>query len=102
MILNQISFDELFGEEKPKKSPLSSSLHKPILTLLESGVTSVMEMCDYLIKERLLSNERFSSNKPKEYPKVCFILDEMVQQGIVELVEDKDRTDRIYKLKGEV
>ncbi|MED3575978.1 DUF3895 domain-containing protein [Cytobacillus praedii] len=98
--MNQISFDNLFDEES-KNSSISptSPLHITILELLELNITSALEICERLIKDGLLSNERFSTNKPKDYPKVCAILDEMVQQGTLLFIEDKDRSDRNYRIK---
>ncbi|WP_066297689.1 DUF3895 domain-containing protein [Bacillus sp. FJAT-29937] len=98
--MNQISFDNLF-EEEPKNSSSSSTspLHTTILELLELNITSALEICERLIKDGLLSNERFSTNKPKAYPKVCVILDEMVLHNSIEFIEDKDRSDRIYRIK---
>ncbi len=98
-LLNQLTFEELLGEEKTKKNPPSSPLYSSIRKLLESGVSSALEMCECLIKEGLLSNERYSSNKPKDYPEVCLVLDEMVRQDKVELLEVKEKNDRIYQLK---
>ncbi|MGN7299079.1 DUF3895 domain-containing protein [Ferdinandcohnia sp. SAFN-114] len=98
--MKQISFDDLFKNEKSNNDPSSSQLPEQIIKLLESGITSVLEMCESLINEGYISKERFSStDKPKDYPKVCLILDEMVQQGKVELIEDMDKTNRIYRLK---
>lgn len=97
--MNQISFDNLF-EEEPKNSSSSSAspLHTTILKLLELNITSALEICERLIKDGLLSNERFSTNKPKDYPKVCAILDEMVRQNKVIFMEEKDKSDRIYRI----
>ncbi|WP_066418252.1 DUF3895 domain-containing protein [Sutcliffiella cohnii] len=98
--MNQISFDDLFKEEQTKKSSSISKLQEAILELLESDITSALEICECLIKSGLISNERFSSNKPKDYPKVCLNLDEMVLQEKLEFVEDIEKTNRIYHLKG--
>jgi len=97
--MDQISFDDLFTEEQTKKAPFYSHLHKSILELLESDISSALEICESLIKAGLISKDRFHSNKPKDYPKVCLILDELCKQGRVEFVEDKERKDRIYRLK---
>jgi len=97
--LSQISFEDLLTEEKSIKATSPSRLYESILELLESDITSALEICECLIKTGLISNERFSSNKPKDYPEVCLILDEMVHQGRVELVEDKQKADKIYRLK---
>lgn len=97
--MNQMAFDDLFIEQETKKVPSTSPLHEKIIKLLELDILSVLSMCESLIQEGLISKERYSSTgKPKEYPKVCLVLDEMVQQGVVELVEDKERKDRIYRL----
>ena len=69
------------------------------MVLLESDISSALEICESLINEGKLSNERYSSDKPKAYPKICSILDEMVQQEKIVLVEDQNKKDRIYRLK---
>ncbi|MCM3454846.1 DUF3895 domain-containing protein [Heyndrickxia oleronia] len=96
--MEQISFDDILTEEESNKTILSP-LHNALMELLESNVTSVMDICEHLIKDGLLSADRFSTNKPKAYPKVCSILDELVQKDQVIFVEDRDRIDRIYQLK---
>lgn len=96
--MEQISFEDILTEEDSNKT-FFSPLHNALMELLESNVTSVMDICEHLINNGLLSAERFSTNKPKAYPKVCSILDELVQQDKVVFVEDRDRLDRIYRLK---
>lgn len=98
--MDQISFDNLFEEEHTNSSSSSlSPLHKNILTILETNINSALEICERLINDGLLSNDRFSTNKPKDYPKICAIMDEMVQQGTLLFIEDKDRSDRLYRIK---
>jgi Protein of unknown function (DUF3895) len=96
--MNQLSFEDLLAPPMKSNAPLLSPLYKEILGLIESDISSALEMCERLIEEGKLSNERYSSNKPKAYPKVCSILDDMVQQGKIKFVEDKDKKDRVYHL----
>ncbi|USK72229.1 DUF3895 domain-containing protein [Peribacillus asahii] len=97
---NQISFEELLFTETQaeiQKNPPTSSLQQDIVELLQSNVTSVLEICEVLIKKGKLKDERFSSNKPKSYPEICIIIDELVQRELVQFIEDQDKKDRIYK-----
>jgi hypothetical protein len=97
--LKQISFDELFTEDKKEvvESHPLSPVHDAIVSLLESGVTSAIEICEILIQEGKLSNDRFSTNKPKAYIQVCSFLDHLVSKGNLLFVEDMGKKDRIYK-----
>lgn len=96
----QISFDDLLNEEKETDTPPPSPLYKEILGLLESQKTSTLEICECLINIGMISNERYSSNKPKQYPLVCSILEDMKQQGKVILVNENGKNDRFYQLKN--
>jgi hypothetical protein len=97
--MNQMTFFDLLNEPDRSATPLLSPLYKEILVLLESDISSALEICECLIKDGKLSNERYSTNKPKGYAKVCSTLDEMVQQEKVVFIEDKERKDRVYRLK---
>ena len=96
--MDQLSFDDLLADPMKSNIPLISPLYKEILKFIESDISSALEICERLITEGKLSNERYSSNKPKAYPKVCSTLDDMVQQGKIKFVEDQDKKDRIYHL----
>ena len=96
--MDQLSFDDLLADTIKRDTSLISPLYKEILELLGSGISSALEISECLMKEGKISNERYSSNKPKAYPKVCSILDDLVQQGKIKFVEDKDKKDRIYHL----
>ena len=96
--MDQLSFEDLLADQIKNDTPLLSPLYKEILELLASDISSALEICEHLITEGKLANERYSSNKPKAYPKVCSTLDDMVQQGKIKFVEDKDKKDRIYHL----
>lgn len=100
--MNQISFDDLFAEntKKVEETPPLSPLQRDIYSLLESGVTSAMLICEKLIQEGKLSSNCFSTNKPKAYPHVCSVLEGLVQQGKIKFIEDKDKLDRIYKINS--
>ncbi|KMY50180.1 DUF3895 domain-containing protein [Peribacillus loiseleuriae] len=97
--MGQISFEDLFAEQaKEKRESTPTPLYKEILALIESEISSALEICECLIESGQVSNERYSSNKPKAYPKICSLLDEMVQQGNVIFIADKNKKDRIYRL----
>jgi hypothetical protein len=98
--MSQISFDDLFAEEteEVEEFPLSP-LHQEAYSLVASGVTSAMHICETLLKAGKLPSGRFTTNKPKAYPQLCSILEDLVLQGKLMFIEDMDKHDRIYKLK---
>ncbi|GKU84115.1 MULTISPECIES: DUF3895 domain-containing protein [Niallia] len=99
--MSQISFDDLFKEEKKQENTISeipSPLQNDILELFRKGETNALSICEHLIKLGKFSDERFSTNKPKAYGKVCLALDKMTRDGLLIFVEDIDKKDRIYKL----
>lgn len=105
--MNQISFEDLFEEEKEKVEvaeipvPLSP-LQKAILELLNSEEISVLELCERLIRSGKIADERFTTNKPKAYGQVCLILEAFVKEGKLIFIKDDEKRDRVYKLKEEV
>ncbi|HDR7951116.1 TPA: DUF3895 domain-containing protein [Bacillus toyonensis] len=105
--MNQISFEDLFEEEKEKVEvaeipvPLSP-LQKAILELLNSEEISVLELCERLIRSGKIPDERFTTNKPKVYGQVCLILEGFVKEGKLIFIKDDEKRDRVYKLKEEV
>ncbi|PEL45710.1 DUF3895 domain-containing protein [Bacillus toyonensis] len=105
--MNQISFEDLFEEEKEKVEvaeipvPLSP-LQKAILELLNSEEISVLELCERLIRSGKIPHERFTTNKPKAYGQVCLILEGFVKEGKLIFIKDDEKRDRVYKLKEEV
>ncbi|MCM3216724.1 DUF3895 domain-containing protein [Niallia taxi] len=101
--MNQISFDDLFQEEKKLETTISnlpSPLQNDILELFRKGETSALAICEHLIKLGKYTDERFSTNKPKAYGKVCLALDKMTRDGLLIFVEDMDKKDRTYKLNS--
>ena len=105
--MNQISFEDLFEEEKEKVEvaeipvPLSP-LQKAILELLNSEEISVLELCERLIRSGKIPDERFTTNKPKAYGQVCLLLEVFVTEGKLIFIKDDEKRDRVYKLKEEV
>ncbi|MEN8645596.1 MULTISPECIES: DUF3895 domain-containing protein [Bacillus cereus group] len=105
--MNQISFEDLFEEEKEKVEvaeipvPLSP-LQKAILELLNSEEISALELCERLIQSGKIPDERFTTNKPKAYGQVCLILEGFVKEGKLIFIKDDEKRDRVYKLKEEV
>ncbi|MCU5396692.1 DUF3895 domain-containing protein [Bacillus toyonensis] len=104
--MNQISFEDLFEEEKEKVEvaeipvPLSP-LQKAILELLNSEEISALELCERLIRSGKIPDERFTTNKPKAYGQVCLILEGFVKEGKLIFIKDDEKRDRVYKLKEE-
>ncbi|MEY8742386.1 DUF3895 domain-containing protein [Bacillales bacterium AN1005] len=99
--MSQISFDDLFLEEKKLEDTtksIPSPLQNDILDLFHKGETNALAICEHLIKLGKYSDERFSTNKPKDYGKVCLVLDSMATDGLIVFVEDLDKKDRTYKL----
>ncbi|MBL3889842.1 DUF3895 domain-containing protein [Bacillus cereus] len=108
--MNQISFEDLFEEEKEKvevaevckvPAPLSP-LQKDILELIDSEEISALELCERLIRSGKISDERFTTNKPKAYGQVCLLLEGFVTEGKLIFIKDDEKRDRVYKLKEEV
>ncbi|PEC20095.1 DUF3895 domain-containing protein [Bacillus cereus] len=106
--MNQISFEDLFEEEKVEvvkvaeiPAPLSP-LQKDILELLNSEEISALELCEQLIRSGKISDERFTTDKPKAYGQVCLILEGFVKEGKLIFIKDDEKRDRVYKLKEEV
>ncbi|MGN4943754.1 DUF3895 domain-containing protein [Bacillus cereus group sp. MYBK104-1] len=107
--MNQISFEDLFEEENKREkvevahilAPLSP-LQKDILELVDSEEISALELCEQLIRTGKISDERFTTNKPKAYGEVCLALEGFVKEGKLIFVKDDEKRDRVYKLKEEV
>ncbi|MGG0725497.1 DUF3895 domain-containing protein [Bacillus mycoides] len=108
--MNQISFEDLFEEEKEKvevaevskiPAPLSP-LQKDILELIDSEEISALELCERLIRSGKIPDERFTTNKPKAYGQVCLILEGFVTEGKLTFIKNDEKRDRVYKMKEEV
>ncbi|MEK4913482.1 DUF3895 domain-containing protein [Bacillus sp. FSL E2-8887] len=105
--MNQISFEDLFEEEKEKvevaeiSAPLSP-LQKDILGLFNSEEISALELCEQLIRSGKISDERFTTNKPKAFGQVCLILEGFVTEGKLTFIKNDEKRDRVYKLIEEV
>lgn len=99
--MSQISFDDLFKEEKKQENTIldiPSPLQNDILELFRKGETSALAICEHLIKQGKYTDERFSTNKPKAFGKLCLVLDKMVNTGHLIFIADLDKKDRTYKL----
>ncbi|HFJ9439607.1 TPA: DUF3895 domain-containing protein [Bacillus albus] len=107
--MNQISFEDLFEEENEKETvevveipvPLSP-LQKDILELVDSEEISALELCEQLIRSGKISDERFTTNKPKAYGEVCLLLEGFVKEGKLIFVKSDEKRDRVYKLNEEM
>ncbi|MED3034697.1 hypothetical protein CBR56_08485 [Bacillus thuringiensis] len=103
--MNQISFEDLFEEENKREKaevanipvPLSP-LQKDILELVDSEEISALELCEQLIRSGKISDERFTTNKPKAYGQVCLVLEDFVKEGKLTFVKSDEKRDRVYKL----
>ncbi|KXY47002.1 hypothetical protein AT257_14335 [Bacillus cereus] len=109
--MNQISFEDLFEEEKENKKekvevaeipvPLSP-LQQDILGLFNSEEISALELCEQLIRAGKISDERFTTNKPKAFGQVCLILEGFVTEGKLTFIKNDEKRDRVYKLNEEI
>ncbi|MBE5105981.1 DUF3895 domain-containing protein [Bacillus thuringiensis] len=105
--MNQISFEDLFEEEKEKveateiPEPLSP-LQKDILGLLNSEEISALELCEQLIRAGKIPDERFTTDKPKAYGQVCLILEGFVAEGKLAFIKNDEKRDRVYRMKEEI
>ncbi|MDV6039709.1 DUF3895 domain-containing protein [Bacillus sp. SM-B1] len=106
--MNQISFEDLFEEENKREKvevaetpvPLSP-LQKDILELINCEEISALELCEQLIRAGKISDERFTTNKPKVYGQVCLLLEGFVKEEKLIFVKSDEKRDRVYKLKDE-
>jgi hypothetical protein len=89
-------------EEKTILKPVSNNLSVPIkdkvLHYLET-VSSVRIICELLIKNHIVADQRYITGKPKIYPMVCVYLESLVNQNVVYLEEVICTDDRKYKFK---
>ncbi|PGM87291.1 DUF3895 domain-containing protein [Bacillus cereus] len=105
--MNQISFEDLFEEEKEKvevaETPVPlSPLQQDILGLFNSEEISALELCEQLIRSGKIPDERFSTNKPKVYGKICLILEGFVTEGKLTFIKSDEKRDRVYKMEEEI
>lgn len=107
-IQNQISFnfdtiESTFQEvsatlENLHKVNLSQSLEEHIFQFIKAGTSSARVICELLIKNDLVSKERYLTGKPKIYVKVCQYLDSLVEDGVIKSRTVMGTDDRLYKL----
>ncbi|WP_212936968.1 DUF3895 domain-containing protein, partial [Bacillus hominis] len=76
-----------------------SPLQKDILELVDSEEISALELCEQLIRSGKISDERFTTNKPKAYGQVCLLLEGFVKEGKLIFVKSDEKRDRVYKVK---
>jgi hypothetical protein len=103
---DQVSFEFDLFEEKEAQSPtteslpinnLSGPIKDKILQYLRT-VSSTRVICELLIKNHIVANQRYITGKPKIYPYVCFFLEGLVSQGELYLEDINGHEDRFYKL----
>jgi hypothetical protein len=82
----------------PITNNLPDSIKDKVLHFLET-VSSVRIICELLIKNQIVANQRYITGKPKIYPRICVYLESLVTQNIVELEEINGTDDRKYKFK---
>lgn len=103
---DQVSFEfDLFEEAKTKTlekneslpvNNLSGPIKDKILEYLKT-VSSTRVICELLIKNNIVSNQRYLTGKPKIYPHVCLFLEGLVSLGKLTLEEKNGHEDRFYK-----
>jgi hypothetical protein len=75
-------------------SPLGESVHQFIIQLVErSGTISVLEICQGINSIQHNFKGYFSTGKPKAFPYVSMVMDQLVKQGAVRL-DESDFADR--------
>jgi len=90
-------------DQKAKNKPitvtnsLSGPLKDKVLSYLET-VSSVRIICELLIKNNIVADQRYITGKPKIYPIICMFLDGLIYQNVVTLEEVNGTDDRKYKL----
>ncbi|ARO66171.1 Uncharacterized protein B5E39_3901 [Bacillus cereus] len=95
-------------KNKPEKVEVAeipvplSPLQKDILELIDSEEISALELCERLIRSGKISDERFTTNKPKAYGQVCLLLEGFVKEEKLIFVKSDEKRDRVYKLNEEV
>ncbi|MFS0883323.1 DUF3895 domain-containing protein [Metabacillus niabensis] len=103
--MDQITFEDLFHDEKkvikPNQTNNQSPIQMRVLELLNSGETSALAISEKLIDMGLFNKKRYITNKPRCYAEVCLILDELVLQGFLRFIEDIEKKDRVYELVKE-
>ncbi|MGE8203864.1 hypothetical protein ACQKP0_04805 [Heyndrickxia sp. NPDC080065] len=84
---------------KPRiRSPLGEEIHDFIIRLLEnSGTISVLEICQELNTVQHDFRGYFSTGKPKVFPYVSMVKDQLKEQGVCK-VEKADLDDRWYSV----
>jgi hypothetical protein len=83
----------LFDDPKPtfaikeQNGHIDEKSYNPIqlmcLELLNAGEESVRAICEKLIEEGLIPDERFLTGKPKFYPDICLFLNSLCEFGKV-------------------
>lgn len=77
-------------------------MQKDILGLFNSEEISALELCEQLIRSGKISDERFTTNKPKAFGQVCLILEGFVTEGKLTFIKNDEKRDRVYKLNEEI
>lgn len=80
----------------------NNEIKQTILKYHSQGIKSARKMCEKLIKYYNLPNERYMTEKPMIYYKVCKLMEEcgLKVKGLPEKKEDRlkmDKSDRIYE-----
>lgn len=76
-----------------KDSPTNQVVVK-CLEHLQTGVESVVLICEKLIEEGVMPDERFVTGKPKFYPDICLLLDALCSEGKVMKLEGSHKDCR--------
>lgn len=82
----------------PLTTNLSDAVKDKVLHYLET-VSSVRIICELLIKNQIIADQRYITGKPKIYPMVCVYLENLVNQNVISLEEVNGTDDRKYKFK---
>lgn len=74
---------------------LSQENKEIITSYLQSGIRSARIICEKLIQDKRVTEDRFLTDKPRIYLDVCFYIDDLVLNGYCKLLE-QNHEDRKY------
>lgn len=90
-------FTQVESEDTPAASNnLSATVCSAVHNLLKQGVGSARIICERLIADTNVPDERFLTGKPIIYYEVCLHIEEYIHQGYCQMVESS-QADRKYK-----
>ncbi|GAF66406.1 putative ATPase [Bacillus sp. TS-2] len=95
---HQMTFKQqsLFELEDKNKYGLDFHLSIEELDYIEQcirkGINSVSIICENMIENKIIKNERFATNKPKIHPYICMFIESLEQAGQIKIIK-KETSD---------